>query len=255
MKLWRAWATLLMLSFRRLLWSANTLMIGFPLVICAIFLWRLRYDLRSEFAAAFDDFSDEFVIFTFATFIVPICAIAYATTSVGGDREDRTLLFLLVRPIPRWLIFSAKLLATLPLVLGIVVSAFWLYCQMAGTVGQTAFTLYLPAVFYMTVAYVGLFHLFAVTFRHSTIVALLYALFIEAFVGNMPGIIKRATVSYYGRSIMYDVGAYEGLDIPDPTFFAPISAHTAGWTLLIAAAVSTILALLIFSSREFRDLT
>ncbi len=32
-------------------------------------------------------------------------------------------------------------------------------------VGQLAFRLYLPAVFFMALAYVGLFHFFAVAFR------------------------------------------------------------------------------------------
>ena len=43
----------------------------------------------------------------------------------------------------------------------------------------------------MTLAYVCLFHLFAVAFRHSTIIALVYAVFMEMLLGNMPGIVKR----------------------------------------------------------------
>ena len=155
------------------------------------------------------------MILVFASFVVPICALAYGTASVGGDREDRTLVFLLVRPIPRALVLLAKFTATLPLVLGLVVGSYWLYCRLAGEVGQVAFPLYLPALVYMTLAYVCLFHLFAVAFRHSTIIALVYALFMELLLGNMPGIVKRVAVNYYGRSIMYAAGAAEGL--PRPT--------------------------------------
>ena len=43
----------------------------------------------------------EFMILVFASFVVPILALAFGTASVGGDREDRTLVFLLIRPIPR----------------------------------------------------------------------------------------------------------------------------------------------------------
>ena len=150
------------------------------------------------------------MILIFASFVVPICALAYGTTSVGGDREDRTLVFLLMRPIPRALILLAKFIATLPLVLGLVVGSYWLYCSVAGEVGQVAFRLYLPALIYMTIAYVCLFHLFAVTFRHSTIMALIYALFMELLLGNMPGIVKRVAVNYYGRSMMYAAGAARG---------------------------------------------
>lgn len=254
MKLARAWFTLLFLSFQRLLWSASTLMVLVPLVACALFLVYQRYDLRT-FEETFDEFSTDFMIVVFTLFVIPVCALAYATTSIGGDREDRTLLFLLVRPIPRWLILLAKFLATLPLVMGIVLVSFYVFCRLAGPVGRDAFTLYLSPVFFMTLAYVSLFHLFAVTFRHSTIVALIYALFMEYFLGNMPGIVKRVAVSFYGRSMMYDIGARHGLSAPDPTWFVPVSAHTAAQALAWLSIGGMLLALWIFSTREYRDLT
>src|SRR5690606_20830577 len=148
---------------------------------------RVEARAASDFAEAFDYFSVRFVIVAFASFLVPICALAYGTSSIGGDREDRTLLFLLVRPIPRLLILLAKVVATLPLVTGLVVGSFYVYCSLVGEVGLLAFQLYLPAMLFMSLAYVGLFHLFAVAFRHSTIIALVYALFMEFFLGNMPG--------------------------------------------------------------------
>src|SRR6185437_16121871 len=113
MRLWRAWLTLVWLSFRRLLWSASTLMILFPLSGGALFLLRRRYDRMEDVEAAFGMYSN-FLILIFASFMVPICALAYGTASIGGDREDHTLLFVLVRPIPRPLILLAKFAATLP---------------------------------------------------------------------------------------------------------------------------------------------
>lgn len=254
MKLLRSWITLVGLSFRRLLWSSNTLMVMLPLAGCALFLIRRHYD-DSDFEQAFNEFSTEFMVFLFTSFVVPICALAYATTSIGGDREDRTLLFLLVRPIPRPLVLLAKLAATLPLVLGLVIGSYWVYCQLAGPVGQRAFLLYLPPVVYMTIAYVGLFHLFAVAFRHSTIVALIYALFMEFFLGNMPGIIKRIAVNFYARSMMYDLGSEYGMNAPDPQWFVPISAAAAGQALVLLGLGGILLGMWIFSRKEYLDLT
>ena len=165
-------------------------------------------------------------MFVFASFVVPICAVAYATASIGGDREDRTLLFLLVRPgaalaDSAWPSSSA----TLPLVLGLVMGVvLCLLPRWRGEIGRQAYPLYLPAIFYMTVAYVSLFHFFAVTFRHSTIIALIYSLFMELLLGNMPGIVKRVAINYYGRSMMYAAGVSAGLERPDPQWFEPISA-------------------------------
>jgi ABC-type transport system involved in multi-copper enzyme maturation permease subunit len=243
-----------MLSFQRLLWSSNTLMVLLPLGGCALYLLRRGYDYP-EFEESFNRFSTEFMVFLFTSFVVPICALAYATTSIGGDREDHTLLFLLVRPIPRPLVLLAKLVATLPLVLGLVIGSYWLYCRLAGPPGRTAFALYLPAVFFMTLAYVSLFHLFAVAFRHCTIVALIYSLFMEFFLGNMPGIIKRIAVNFYARSMMYDLGSQYGMSAPDPQWFVPVSAVAGSQALLGLAAGGLILAMWIFSRKEYRDLT
>jgi ABC-type transport system involved in multi-copper enzyme maturation permease subunit len=259
MGLARAWLTLLWLSFRRLFWSANTLMVLLPLAGCGLAAFRLQSRVASRAAEdmfnAFDYFSSRFVIILLASFLVPICALAYGTTSIGGDREDRTLLFLLMRPIPRPLILLAKVIATLPIVLGLLVGSFFVYCELIGEIGRLAFRLYLPAVVYMAVAYVGLFHFFAVSFKHSTIIALIYALFMEFFLGNMPGIIKRVAVSYYGRSMMYQLGAPEGLEPPPAQWFEPVSAQVAAWSLAGIAVGGLLAALVVFQRREYRDLT
>ncbi len=261
MKLLRACGTLMMLSFRRLLWSTSTLMVAFPLIGSGLFLLRRRYTYGDENSryfdvySAFTAFSEEFVLALFVSFLLPICALAYATMSIGGDREDRTLLFLLVRPLPRTLIVVSKLLATLPLVVGLVVGSFWVYCKLAGEVGAIAYPIYLPAVLYMTLAYVSLFHLFAVTFRHSTIVALAYSLFMEIFIGNMPGIVKRVTVTFFGKSMIFEMGAEHGLPEPDPEWFVPVTAPGAGQTLVAICIGALVLTLWVFSRREYRDLT
>jgi len=254
MNLLQAWGTLTWLSFRRLLWSSSTLMVLLPLAGCLLFVLRRHTYRPFHGDREFRDFS-EFMILVFASLVVPICALAFGTASVGGDREDRTLVFLLVRPIPRFLILLAKFTATLPLVFGLVVGSFWLFCQLAGEPGRTAFPLYLPALVYMTLAYVCLFHLFAVSFRHSTIIALVYALFMELLLGNIPGIVKRVAVNYYGRSLMYAAGESEGLQPPPAEWFEPLSTDVATWALAAISAGGMILALIVFSRREYRDLT
>jgi ABC-2 type transport system permease protein len=250
---------LVWLSFRRMVWSANTLMIAVPLAATGLLLAFLRPQLVQRWAEdpelTFDRFSDWFAIGVFALFLLPISALAYATTSLGGDREDRTLVFLLVRPIPRWLVLLGKYCATLPVVVGISVGSFWVYCRLAGPVGERAYELYLAPVFCMSAAYVSLFQLFAVCFRHATILALVYSLFMETVLGLMPGIVKRLAVSFYGRSMMYELGYAAGVGEPDPNWFVPLSAGSAAAALAGVALGGLLLGLIVFARREYRDLT
>lgn len=254
MSLLRAWTTLTALSFRRLLWSSSTLMVLLPLAGCMLFVLR-QFRGAELTPERFNAFSNFVVLLMFVSFVVPICALAFGTASVGGDREDRTLVFLLVRPIPRWAILLAKFTATLPLVLTTVVGSYWICCRIAGEVGQTAFRLYLPALVGMTLAYVALFHLFAVTFRHATILALIYAIFMELLLGNVPGIINRVAVNFYGRSIIFAAGADDGLQAPERRWFEPLSTETSAWALGGMVVGGLLLAMLVFSRREYRDLT
>jgi ABC-2 type transport system permease protein len=253
MTLVRAWISLVGLSLRRQLWSANLLMVMLPLAGCAIFVLRRGYAHMSG-DEAFEEFS-EFVVIVFASFVTPICALALGSTSIGGDREDRTLVFLLVRPIPRALVLLAKYCASLPIALALVGVSFLAYCLLAGSAGASALPRYLPALLLMTVAYVSLFHLFAVMFRHATIAALVYALLFELMLGNTPGVIKRLAVNFYGRSMIFNNGAELGLAPPDPRLFEPLETGTSAWWLAGIAAAGLAAALCVFQRREYRDLT
>ena len=187
-----------------------------PLAGFILYLLRRRYGEAGFTEPAFDRFSDHFLLPIFMPIFLPLAVLAFASGSIGGDREDRTLLFLLVRPLPRWLILLAKFCATLPLALGVTIASFYICCRLAGDVGAVAYQVYLPAVFFMTLAYVGLFHLFAVLFRHSTIVALVYALLVENLLMHVPGVIKRVAINFYGRTMIFSAGRPEGLPHHEP---------------------------------------
>ncbi len=265
MSLLRACTALGWVSFRRLLWSAGSLMILLPISLVIAEMWILgnRYSDDTVFGRAFDLFSQEFVILQFLLLVVPLCALTYATTSIGGDREDRTLLFLLTRPVPRPCILLAKVMATLPLVVGLTAASFYVCCQLAGEPGRAAFEAYLPAVLLMSVSYVGAFHLFAVWFRHATVLALIYSVFMEFFLSNIPGMVQRFAVNFYGRSMIYDYGtallAERGdSHVVEPLnlqIFTPVSAETAVWSLGAITVISLVGSAWIFQWREYRDLT
>ena len=214
----RAFLVLLGLSFRRLLWSFNTMMVLVPLLGCVLFVLRRRFDKISPNEQAIEAFGT-FLVFIFSSFLIPICALGFGTTALGAEREEQTLVFL--------------------------------YCLLAGSAGAFALKTYWLAILAMTTAYLGLFHLFAVAFRHPTMLALVYALFMELFVANLPGSIKQLAINYYGRSLLYSLGSTAGLKIPRG--FETIPAAQAYWTLGSITIGSLALALVLFQWKEYRD--
>jgi ABC-2 type transport system permease protein len=256
MRTLRAFTTLTLLSFRRLLWSVGALMLLFPLAAGGLVVFRFaqigRYSGGLQAVRGFNEFS-MYLLTVFASFLLPLCALAFGTAGLGSEREDRTLLFLLVRPLPRGLILAAKFLALLPLVLGFTCGTFWIYCRLAGSVGAIAYDAYLPAIVYMSVAYASVFLLFSVLFRHPAIVALLYTAFMELLLGNLPGLISRVAVNYYGRSLLYDAGVEHGFTADDRLWFDPISPPDARQALATITLAALTLAWLVFRTREYEE--
>lgn len=255
MKLVRAWLTLVLFSFRQLFWSASTLMVCAAVLACGLFVLRRDYAAMPDTHGALVHFTQEVLIGLLASFFIPVCALAYGAGGLAADREEGALVFLLMRPIPRAWMVLAKLAAAAPLVVGLCVASFWVYCWQAGSAGRTAWQLFLPAVFYMAIAYTGLFHLLAVVFRHGTILGMIYALFVEGLLGNMPGIVKRMAINFYGRSIIFDVGAYEGIPGPSAAWFVPVTAQHAARVLVAVFAITVLAAMVVFARREYRDLS
>jgi len=92
-----------------------------------------------------------------------------------------------------------------------------------------------------------------VLFRHPAIIALLYTAFMEMLLGNIPGIIRRVAVNYYGRSLMYDAGVEHGLMAPDNLWFDPLSAADARQALATITAAALLLAWIVFRTREYEE--
>ena len=87
-----------------------------------------------------------------------------------------------------------------------------------------------------------------------TILALAYALFLETFIGNMPGIVKRLTVSYYTRCLIFEGAKDLGIEASgpfDPDLFLPISGDTAQIVLWLITLGLWLAGLVVFSLREY----
>lgn len=189
----------------------------------------------------------------FIGFLLPIWCLSFATEALGGEREGRTMVWLLSRPLPRWGIFLAKYAALLPWAMGLNVGGFGLMCLAAGPPGTEVFHLYWPAVVAGTLAFTALFHLFAAATNWPTVVGLVYCFFLEAMLGDMPGLMKRVSISFYIRCLIFDAAADYGVTPDKPTVYLPVGG-AAAWTALASATlVALAVGAVVFSRVEYRD--
>jgi ABC-type transport system involved in multi-copper enzyme maturation permease subunit len=204
---------------------------------------------RSDFLR----FSKVVVFNLFLTFLLPLWSLSFATESLGGEREGSSMLWLLTRPLPRPAIYLAKFVALLPWSLGLNLGGFALLCLAGGRPGPMALRLFWPAVLCGTLAFAALFQLIGAFFRRPAIIAVVYSFFLETFLGNMPGYMKRLSISFYTRCMMFEEAQVHGLQPEKPSIYLPVDGTTALWVLLGTTALLLVLGMAMFARAEYRE--
>ena len=204
--------------------------------------------------SGFAIFSHWGVFLLFLSFLLPLFNLSFATEALGGERESNSLIWLLSRPLPRWSIYLAKFVALLPWTVGLNVGGFGLLCLVGGQPGWLAFRLYWPAVLASTLAFSSLFYLMGALFRRPAVAAIVYAFFLEVLLGNMPGYLKRISIGFYTRCMMFDAASAFGIQPERPDVFLPVDGTTA-----LAVLVGITIALLgigtvIFSRSQYQEI-
>ncbi len=202
---------------------------------------------------AFLNYSRWVMLGVFLGFVLPLFTLSYATAAFGTERESRSLVWLMTRPIPRSGIYLAKFLGTLPWCIAFGLGGFAALCLAGGELGAKAFGIYWPAAVVGTIAFAALFHLIGALFRRPVVVGLVYVFFFEALVAALPGSLKLLSLSYYGRCLMYNAATAAGypaemLDVPQV-----VSERTAWWFLGTVTIGLTAVGMWLFARSEYRD--
>jgi hypothetical protein len=150
-----------------------------------------------------------------------------------------------------------NLAAVLPLVLVFTLGGTWLLLALSAFGGEPglldAWEVFFPAILCSSLAYLALFHFLGVLFRHSTLIALAYVFLIEVFVGRIPGILKRISISFYSWSMVYDAGGDLGIRPRSRVSFVPTDGDVAQQVLLGLTVVLVCLGAIHFARRELSE--
>ncbi len=200
-------------------------------------------------------FSRWMVFFIFLGFLLPLWSLCFAVSALGADRENRSLIWLLTRPLSRQSIYLAKFISLLPWCLLFNIGGFFLICLCGGLTGLKAFSLYFPAIIAGTVAFSAIFHLIAAIAPKPAIVGMLYGFFFETILSELPvpGTVKRLSVNYYVRCLMYSAAQGENVPTEASFLFVPVS-DTIAWVILLGSTIAiTLIGMWLFARHEYRE--
>lgn len=141
--------------------------------------------------------------------VVPLATLWLGTSAIGDLVEDRLLVYLWLKPVPRWQLPAAAILATVTVVapLAALPSA---AAALAAGADELALTSSLAASL-AVLAYAGLFVAAGLWFRRAVWLGLAFVLLWENVGAYASEGTARFTVTGWARSI---VGATEGVDVP-----------------------------------------
>ncbi len=193
-----------------------------------------------------------------AQMLVPIMALWLASGLVQDEVEEQTLTYLLMRPVPRPLIYLTKLAAAI-LVSAAIASVSSILLQLTihwddpnrltialdrGGKLAGAFSLGL-------LAYNALFGLLGLAMKKPQGVGVIYIVVLEGVLANIDFIFRRFTILYYVRVLMLRWLGMDGKRFNVDASVAPSNAECI-FTLIGIAAVLGVVGGIVFASREFR---
>lgn len=190
--------------------------------------------------------------------LLPLTALLNAPGLIQDEVEEQTLTYLLLRPLPRWLLYVTKLAATVALT-AMVAAAFAAATEVAIWWGHDEFAQVVPvratklAALYglSLVAYNALFGAMGLFVKRSLALGVMYIIVFEGIFSNIDFVFRSATVMYYFRVLVL-----RWLGMRDPGWSidleaAPGAAECVA-TVLVASLVLSGLAAFVVTVREFR---
>jgi ABC-2 type transport system permease protein len=207
--------------------------------------------------------------------LLPLVALLYASGIVQDEQEEQTITYLLIRPIPKWLLYVVKMVATwtTTVVLVVILIALTFTAVYAGA--EVDLSSAAPRCFkaaailsLAAIAYCSLFGFMSLLTKRTLIVGIVYTAVVEGLLANLPLSLRWGTVIYYTRLMAYrtldfvvewrhggqnDVAAeaWQLYTQTDPTLAEHPQISTCLLVLLSASLICTALAAWLCSHREF----
>jgi ABC-2 type transport system permease protein len=139
------------------------------------------------------------------TMLLPLVAILFGTAAFGSEIEDGTVVYLLAKPVGRWAIVLAKLLATVGVTMGLTVGSVLIASLIAlpsfGESGAEAARAFVAAMVVGSFCYVSLFLALTLFTRRALVVGIGYWLIWEGLLSTLMTGIANLSVRQYSLGV------------------------------------------------------
>ena len=173
-------------------------------VLVAVLITVQEIDDPSETAA---QFANGFGL----SLLVPIAALVMGSAALGDQNEDRTLVYVWLRPVARWRIAAAALAATMSVVVPVTAVPLGLVALIIAPGEPILVTAVTLAVSVIAVSYSAVFVALGARLRRPLLWGLLYIVIWEGFVATAEGGFGRLALRSYSRSIVANLAE---VDLP-----------------------------------------
>jgi ABC-2 type transport system permease protein len=175
-----------------------------------------------------DEFADDVTRVMLASAVLPLVMLMLGTAAFGNEVGDRTLVYLVTKPIARWRIVAPKLLASvavggIPVALGGALAITVIERGDGGGALATGAGLLVGAT-----AYAAIFTWAGLATRHALLIGLVYVFVWEATLAAYLDGVRFLSIRRYTLAVIHGLDAARLATIENP-----LSAGTA----LVAAAV------------------
>lgn len=208
--------TLLQMSLSRYLFSRRTVamavLLACPSAIClmARHFDRSDRDLQAETAARWY-FDGEFgiILNLLPAGLATLTALIFSAGLIHDEIEEQTLTYLLLRPIPRWGIFLAKMLAV-AIAATLLTLCFIVLCYVClfagspywGDVFPKRIGIVCGAMTLAMFAYCSVFGLISIVAKRAMVLGVLYIVIVEIVLGLIPFVVREYTIQFHMRHLI-----------------------------------------------------
>lgn len=164
--------------------------------------------------------------------ILPLLGLIIGTGAIGPEIDDGSIVYLLAKPLNRFVIVGSKLAVAITLMAVLATLPVLLAGLLLPGVGGRFTLAFAAGALAASVAYSAVFLLLAVLTRNAVVVGLLYALVWETFVGSFVPGARALSIQQWALAVVNAIN-------PDPAL-EPAVGPAAGAVLLAVVTAASI---------------